>query len=103
MIQGCATPQKPGKKRAKKPAKTPRTRKPEHMTLEQWQIALRSEFGRAQKFRLKNLGEHPVFSEFDVFNPQTQRSYRVAVRSNRLGDNFCSWPRIPLNTACLTS
>ena len=30
------------------------------MSLEDWQIELRRQFGREQKFRLKNLGDHPA-------------------------------------------
>jgi superfamily II DNA or RNA helicase len=83
---------------ARKTGKTPRTRKPSHMSLEDWQVALRREFGREQNFRLKNLGDDPVFSDFQVANPQTQRSYRVAVRGSRLGDNYCSCPDFAVNT-----
>ena len=33
-----------------------RLRKPEDMSLEDWQIGLRREFAQLQKFRVKNLG-----------------------------------------------
>ena len=49
-----------------------RLRKPEDMSLEDWQIGLRREFAESQKFRLKNLGDEPLFSEFEVTNPETQ-------------------------------
>src|SRR3989304_2890654 len=75
-----------------------RTHKPEHLTLEDWQVALRREFGQAQNFRLKNIGHHPIFSEFIVINPTTKRNYRVAIRSERLGENFCSCPDFSINT-----
>ena len=84
--------------RAAKPKKTPRTRKPPHMSLEEWQIALRREFGRQQKFRLENLGAAPVFSEFHVANPQTRRTYKVAIRGPNPGDNYCSCPDFAVNT-----
>ena len=73
-------------------------RKPEEMTLQQWQIALRKEFGVKQNFRLKNIGDEPIFSEFTVVNPQTRREYRVAIRGQNCGDNFCSCPDFALNT-----
>lgn len=82
----------------RKPVKTPRTRKPEHMSLEEWQVALRREFGREQKFTLKNVGNEPVFSEFQVNNPQSGRSYRVAIRGRALGENYCSCPDFAVNT-----
>ncbi len=44
-----------------KPARTPRTRKPEHMSLEEWQVALRRELGREQDFKLKNTGGERCF------------------------------------------
>jgi superfamily II DNA or RNA helicase len=83
---------------AKIKRKISRLRKPEDMSLEAWQIALRRQFGREQKFRLKNIGKDPIFSEFEVANPQTKRTYRVAIRGQDLGDNFCSCPDFAVNT-----
>jgi superfamily II DNA or RNA helicase len=74
-----------------------RLRKPDDMTVDQWQVALRREFGRQQKFRLKNVGSEPLFSEFEVTNPQTKRTYRVAIRGQALGENFCSCPDFAVN------
>ncbi len=81
-----------------KTKKLSRLRKPEEMTLEAWQIALRRQFGREQKFRIRNTGKEPIFSEFEVFNPQTRRTYRVAIRGRGLGDNYCSCPDFAVNT-----
>ncbi len=81
-----------------RPKTLSRLRKPADMTLEQWQIALRREFGRKQNFRLKNVGRGPVFSEFEVTNPQSKRTYRVAIRGQGLGENFCSCPDFTTNT-----
>ena len=78
--------------------KISRTNKPSHLTLEQWQVALRREFGQAQNFRLKNIGQRPIFSEFIITNPATECSYRVSIRSETLGDNFCSCPDFTVNT-----
>jgi superfamily II DNA or RNA helicase len=72
--------------------------KPEDMSLEDWQIELRRQFGREQSFRLKNQGEHPIFSEFDVHNPKSESTYRVHVRGPNLGDNYCSCPDFATNT-----
>ena len=83
-------------KTAKKP--TSRRRKPDDLSLEAWQITLRREFGREQKFSLKNIGAEPVFSEYLVSNPQTKRSYRVAIRGPRPGDNYCACPDFAVNT-----
>lgn len=72
------------------PAKLSRNRKPEGMPLDVWQRELRRQFGRSQKFHLKNLGDHPVFSEFQVVNPESRSSYRAIIRGVDAGDNFCS-------------
>jgi superfamily II DNA or RNA helicase len=81
-----------------KPKRIPHLRKPEEMSLEEWQVALRRQFAREQKFRVKNLGAEPVFSEFHVTNPQSGKTYRVAIRGERLGDNYCSCPDFATNT-----
>ena len=88
------------KKSAKKPAvrKVSRVRRPEEMTVDAWQVALRRQFGVVQDFKLKNVGGEPVFSEFEVTNPQTERTYRVAIRGCGLGENYCSCPDFAVNT-----
>ncbi|MBN2474680.1 MAG: DEAD/DEAH box helicase [Pirellulales bacterium] len=75
-----------------------RTRQPDDMSLEAWQVALRQQFGREQNFRLQNVGGEPIFSEFEVTNPQTRRTYRVAIRGAGLGENYCSCPDFAVNT-----
>jgi superfamily II DNA or RNA helicase len=80
-----------------RPIKTPRTRKPENLSLDEWQIALRREYGRNQDFKMKNLGAEPIFSEFAVTNPKSGRMYRVAIRGQELGVNFCSCPDFAVN------
>jgi hypothetical protein len=82
-----------GRRRRRGRPATPKlsqTHPPSDATLEQWQAALRRQFGRAQRFRLENVGAHPVVSEFRVANPATRQTYRVAIRGVRPGDNFCS-------------
>lgn len=68
------------------------------MTLEAWQIGLRRQFAQQQKFKLNNLGDQPVFSDFQVSNPQSNREYRVSIRGGQPGDNFCSCPDFATNT-----
>jgi hypothetical protein len=48
--------------------------------------------GRTQPFTLKNVGDEPVFSDFQVTNPQSGNRYRVAIRGVDLGENFCACP-----------
>jgi superfamily II DNA or RNA helicase len=78
--------------------KISRLRLPEDMPLEEWQIALRKQFAQKQDFHLRNTGTEPIFSEFIVTNPQTKGEYRVAIRGQRLGDNYCSCPDFAVNT-----
>jgi len=86
-----------------KPAKPPkhtnlsRTHKPENMSLEEWQRQLRVEYGKSQEFLLENRGDHPVFSEFALTNPVSNSTYRIAIRGDRPGDNFCSCPDFRIN------
>jgi superfamily II DNA or RNA helicase len=82
---------------AKRAVKLSRLRKPEEMELEDWQRELRRQFGREAKFDLKNIGAHPVFSEFHVTNPENKTTYRVAIRGPGAGENYCSCPDFATN------
>jgi superfamily II DNA or RNA helicase len=85
-------------RRRKKAAKLSHLHRPDNLSLEEWQTRLRREFGREQKFRLKNIGSQPVFSEFHVTNPKSGSTYRVAIRGTQPGENFCSCPDFATNT-----
>ncbi|MES2792332.1 MAG: SNF2-related protein [Planctomycetota bacterium] len=74
-----------------------KTTKPDALSLEDWQRELRRQFGSEQKFKLSNVGEHPVFSEFLVTNPTSHSTYRVAIRGPQPGDNYCSCPDFGTN------
>jgi superfamily II DNA or RNA helicase len=87
-----------GKKSTSRPKKLSRHRKPEGMSVEDWQVGLRRQYGRERDFRMKNIGGEPIFSEFEVTNPETERTYRVAIRGAALGENFCSCPDFAVNT-----
>src|SRR2546428_2046955 len=92
-------PKRDGKNQGqpKKPVKLTHLHKPEDMALEDWQRELRHQFGRQQDFVLKNIGTHPVFSEFQVTNPENNNTYRVAIRGSQPGENFCSCPDFATN------
>lgn len=77
--------------------KLSRTHRPEGWELEEWQRELRKQYGVEQQFLLENLGEHPVFSDFSLTNPQSGKNYRIAIRGDRVGDNFCSCPDFRIN------
>ena len=66
-----------------------RMRAPEDLSLEDWQIGLRQQFGREQDFVCENLGHEPVFSEFRVSNPGSGGRYSVSIRGIALGSNRC--------------
>ena len=44
-------------------------RRPIGMDVQAWQTQLRRQFGRAQSFKLKNVGNESIFSDFQVTNP----------------------------------
>jgi hypothetical protein len=82
---------------ARRPAVRPRRERrishrvrPDDMDVVAWQRALRIQAGEEAHFRLRNLGEHAIFSEFAVGNPAKGSTYRVAIRGERLGVNYCS-------------
>ncbi len=73
-----------------KKKKVSRHKKPPNMTHEEWQIALRKQFGKEQEYHLTNNGSHRVFSDFTVINPESGSTYKVAIRSLEMRENFCS-------------
>ena len=72
-------------------------RKPDDMTAEQWQLALRRQFALKQNFNVQNIGNYPVFSDFLVYNPESDNEYKVAIRDYEFGMNFCSCPDFKKN------
>ncbi|MGC8539982.1 MAG: DEAD/DEAH box helicase [Phycisphaerae bacterium] len=91
---------RPGTKatKAAKPPKLSRLIQPADLSLEEWQIALRRQYGQEQNFALRNIGDQKIFSDFEITNPTSRGVYRVAIRGEQLGDNFCSCPDFTTNT-----
>jgi len=83
----------------KKPLKltVSRTHKPEDLSLEEWQRTLRKEYGVLQNFILKNVGDHPIFSDFRLTNPVSGKTYNLIRRGSRPGVNYCSCPDFAVN------
>lgn len=82
-----------GKRKSTRKAKAEKVsyhKQPENIDLNRWQAALRKQFAETQPFHIQNEGKHPVFSDFSVYNPQSKKAYKVAIRSARPGKNFCS-------------
>ncbi len=84
-------------KTAPPPPKISRTHKPDGVALEDWQRALRRQFGEQQDFVLKNMGAHPLFSEFSLTNPESGKTYKIAIRGEAPGMNYCSCPDYRIN------
>ncbi|WP_249931166.1 DEAD/DEAH box helicase [Ramlibacter sp. 2FC] len=95
-------PRKPRSKSKAKASQPPeprlsRTRRPPELEVADWQTALRRQFGSEQPFGLENLGQEPVYSDFRVHNPASGTHYRVAIRGQAPGQNFCTCPDYATN------
>jgi superfamily II DNA or RNA helicase len=77
------------KKKVETPKKIPYYRKPDDLTLDQWQIGLRKQFGQDNEFLISNIGQEKIYSDFQVTNHATNNSYKVAIRSADDSQNFC--------------
>jgi len=80
------------KQRRSSPRRISHRVQPDDLDLVSWQRALRVQAGEDASFQLRNLEDHPVFSTFEITNRESERSYRVAIRGEVLGVNFCSCP-----------
>ena len=78
------------KKKAEVSKKIPYYRKPQNLTLDQWQIGLRKQFGQDNEFVISNIGQEKIYSDFYVTNNATNNSYKVAIRSADDSQNFCA-------------
>lgn len=91
-----------GKYSNKQKEKTPvlkvsRTHKPDDISLEEWQRILRKQYAEQQKYTLENIGGHDIFSEFLLTNPESAKTYKIAIRGNKPGANYCSCPDYSIN------
>jgi superfamily II DNA or RNA helicase len=78
--------------------RVPRTHKPDGIEVEEWQRLLRRQYAEMLSFKIKNTGDHPIFSEFAVTNPASGKTYKIAIRGLQPGDNYCSCPDFSINT-----
>lgn len=76
----------------------PYSKKPAEMSVDEWQAELRKQFASDQKFKIQNTGDHPFYSDFEVFNPETGNTYKVSIRDNVSSYNYCSCPDFKVNT-----
>ncbi len=78
--------------------KVPYSRKPANLSLEEWQTQLRKQYAIDQHFKIKNIGNHPFFSDFEVFNPESRNTYKVSIRDNIKSFHFCTCPDFTINS-----
>lgn len=68
-------------------------RKPEEMTMEQWQIALRKQFAEKSVFCIEPFDKsRRKTGDYLVSNPQSKQIYKVAFRGIDSEWNYCSCP-----------
>lgn len=68
-------------------------RKPEEMTMEQWQIALRKQFAEKSVFCIEPFDKsRRQTGDYLVSNPQSKQIYKVAFRGIDSEWNYCSCP-----------
>ncbi|MCP4123704.1 MAG: DEAD/DEAH box helicase [Bacteroidetes bacterium] len=77
-------------KKKEKKKKVSYHRQPTDISIEDWQRKLREQFAEKKEFKISNIGNHQVFSDFLVNNPRKGSSYKVAIRGENPGKNFCS-------------
>ncbi len=75
----------------------PYHRKPADLSVDEWQTELRKQFAATQQFKVTNREGTSVFSDYNVFNPLTNKTYKVAIRSITPDYNFCSCPDFATN------
>jgi SNF2 family DNA or RNA helicase len=78
--------------------RVPYYRKPDELSVEEWQSALRKQYALEQKFKVRNIGSEPLYSDYEVYNPETNKTYKVSIRDNISSYNYCSCPDFRVNT-----
>jgi len=68
----------------------PYYKKPQKLTVDEWQWKLRKQFGEDNEFVISNIGQQAIFSDYLVYNPDTINNYKVAIRDFDCKHNFCS-------------
>ena len=82
---------KAGKKKGKKKVvRVPYYYCPEKMTMEEWQIALRRQMARDEKYTISCVDEDKFPGEYIVENPKSRRQYKLVYRGARSPWNYCS-------------
>ncbi len=65
-------------------------KRPENLTLDEWQFSLRKKYAEQHYLLIEKIGTEEVFSEYIVRNPDRKSSYSVSIRNKDNSRNFCS-------------
>ena len=79
-----------GKKQERQAPKVSYHYKPDNMTLEQWQIALRQQAAAKETFAISENKTIDAPGYYTVVNPATKNEYRVVFRGEESPWNYCS-------------
>src|SRR5678815_2955019 len=66
------------------------TRKPINLSVNEWQTILRRQIAQRTVFKISNIGDGAVYSDYNVYNTATKNTYKVALRSADNSLNYCS-------------
>lgn len=85
-----ATESQPENEKAVKTPKVSYHYKPDNLTLEQWQIALRKQAAMKEAFAITEINTKEYPGYYIVKNPVTRNEYRVVYRGEESPWNYCS-------------
>ena len=74
--------------------------KPDKMTLEEWQRALRKQIAGEETMAVAAVDEKNLPGEYEVKNPQTKQTYKVVYRGEDSPWNYCSCMDFKTNHLC---
>ncbi len=74
--------------------------KPDGMTLEEWQRALRKQIAGEETMAVAAVDEKNLPGEYEVKNPQTKQTYKVVYRGEDSPWNYCSCMDFKTNHLC---
>ena len=74
--------------------------KPDKMTLEEWQRALRKQIAGEEAMDVAAVDEKNLPGEYEVKNPQTKQTYKVVYRGEDSPWNYCSCMDFKTNHLC---
>lgn len=64
--------------------------KPEKMSLEEWQVKLRQQVSKVERFDISSVDEELCPGEYIVRNPEKHNEYKVVYRGANSEWNYCS-------------